>query len=112
MENSLKAGENIPDGVARRSFARGIDVVVHLDRRIGLGGHGPGRKVAEILSIAPSMATDDFTTEAIFARETRDGSMEWTGVLPQPDLTRRIEDVLPEGVTTKDLLSGEWRPHL
>jgi pilus assembly protein CpaF len=110
VENSLKAGENIPAGVARRSFARGIDIVVHLDRRIGSGGRGPRRKVAEILSIAPSIATDDFTTEAIFARDGRDGPMEWTGAMPQPDMVRRIEEVLPDGVLVKDLLSGEWRP--
>lgn len=112
VENSLKAGENIPESVARRSFARGIDVVVHLDRRIGAGGYGPTRKVAEVVSIAPSMATDDFTTEAVFAREVRDAPMEWTGALPQPDVGRRIEEILPQGVTVKDVLAGEWRPHL
>jgi hypothetical protein len=112
VENSLKAGENIPESVARRSFARGIDVVVHLDRRIGSGGHGPSRKVAEILSIAPSIAADDFTTEPVFARESRDAPMEWTGTLPQPEVARRIEEILPHGVTAKDLLVGEWRPHL
>ncbi len=112
VENSLKAGENIPESVARRSFARGIDIVVHLDRRIGSGGYGPRRKVAEILSIAPSIATDDFTTEPIFTREDRDGPMEWTGTLPQPDVARRIGEILPEGVQVKDLLAGEWRPHL
>ncbi len=112
VENSLKAGENIPESVARRSFARGIDVVVHLDRRIGSGGYGPSRKVAEVLSIAPSIATDDFTTEPIFARATRDAPLEWTGTLPQPDVVRRIEDILPQDVTMKDLLAGEWRPHL
>lgn len=112
VENSLKAGENIPESVARRSFARGIDVVVHLDRRIGQGGQGPKRKVGEILSIAPSLAADDFTTEAIFERKTRDGPMEWTGVVPQPEVARRIEEILPDGVTIKDLLAGEWRPQL
>ncbi len=112
VENSLKAGENIPESVARRSFARGIDVVVHLDRRIGSGGYGPARKVGEIVSIAPSMATDDFTTEPIFSRESRDAPMEWTGTLPQPDVARRIEEILPQGVTVKDVLAGEWRPHL
>ncbi len=112
VENSLKAGENIPESVARRSFARGIDVVVHLDRRIGSGGHGPSRKVAEILSVAPSIAADDFTTEAVFARESRDAPMEWTGTLPQPEVAQRIEEILPHGVTAKDLLVGEWRPHL
>ncbi len=112
VENSLKAGENIPEGVARRSFARGIDVVVHLDRRIGTGGYGPSRKFAEILGIARSMAADDFTTEPIFARATRDAPMEWTGALPQPEVVRRIEEVIPENVGIKDLMAGEWRPHL
>ncbi len=111
VENSLKAGENIPEGVARRSFARGIDVVVHLDRRIGAGGHGPRRKVGEILSIAPSIAADDFTTEPIYNRETRDAPMEWTGSLPQEALAGRIGEILPQGVGIEDLLAGDWRPH-
>ncbi len=112
VENSLKAGENIPEGVARRSFARGIDVVVHLDRRIGGGGHGPRRKVGEILAIAPSIAADDFTTEPIYTRETRDAPMDWTGILPQKALARRIGEILPQGVGIEDLLAGDWRPHL
>ena len=111
VENSLKAGENIPESVARRSFARGIDVVVHLDRRIGAGGTGPRREFAEILSIAPSLVSDDFTAEPLFTREHRDGPMLWTGSLPQPALTQRIEEILPPGTTVKDVLAGEWRPH-
>ncbi|MDQ3781799.1 MAG: CpaF/VirB11 family protein [Actinomycetota bacterium] len=111
VENSLKAGENIPESVARRSFARGIDVVVHLDRRLGSGGSGPNRQVGEILAVAPSLA-DDFTTEPIFTRAQRNAPMEWTGTMPQPELTRKIDELLPEGATTKDLLAGEWRPHL
>jgi Flp pilus assembly CpaF family ATPase len=111
VENSLKAGENIPESVARRSFARGIDIVVHLDRRIGAGGTGPRRKFAEILSIAPSLVSDDFTAEPLFAREQRDAPMRWTGALPQPDLVRRIEEIIPPDVTVKDVLAGEWRPH-
>ncbi len=111
VENSLKAGENIPESVARRSFARGIDVVVHLDRRLGSGGTGPNRQVGEILAVAPSLA-EDFTTEPIFARTQRNAPMEWTGTMPQPELTRKIDELLPEGATTKDLLAGEWRPHL
>ncbi|CAN5476125.1 ATPase, T2SS/T4P/T4SS family [soil metagenome] len=111
VENSLKAGENIPESVARRSFARGIDVVVHLDRRLGSGGSGPNRQVAEILSVAPSLA-EDFTTEPVFTRAQRNAPMEWTGTMPQPDLTRRMDEILPDGTTTKDLLAGEWRPHL
>jgi pilus assembly protein CpaF len=111
VENSLKAGENIPESVARRSFARGIDVVVHLDRRLGSGGAGPKRQVAEILSVAPSLA-DDFTTEPIFTRQHRSAPLAWTGTLPQPELVRRMDEILPDGVTTKGVLAGEWRPHL
>ena len=111
VENSLKAGENIPESVARRSFSRGIDVVAHLDRRLGAGGAGPNRQVAEILSVAPSLG-DDFTTEAIFTREHRAAPLEWTGTMPQPELARRIDEVLPEGFTVKSVLAGEWRPHL
>lgn len=112
VENSLKAGENIPESVARRSFARGIDVVVHLDRRIGVGGHGPRRKVGEILAVAPSIATDDFTTEPLFSRTDRDAPLEWTGTMPQPDVVQRIEEIVPDGITVKDMLVGDWRPHL
>lgn len=112
VENSLKAGENIPESVTRRGFARGIDIVVHLDRRIGAGGSGPRRKVGEILSIAPSLATDDFTVEPLFDRDHRDGPMRWTGALPQPDLAARIEEILPPEVALKHVLAGEWRPQL
>ena len=111
VENSLKAGENIPESVARRSFARGIDVVVHLDRRLGSGGAGPNRQVAEILSVAPSLA-DDFTTEPIFTRQHRSAPLVWTGTLPQPELMGKIDEILPDDVITKGVLAGEWRPHL
>jgi hypothetical protein len=64
------------------------------------------------LSIAPSLAADDFTAEPLFEREHRDGPMRWTGALPQPDIAGRVEEILPIGVSVKDVLAGEWRPHL
>ena len=73
---------------------------------------GPRRKFGEILSIAPSLAADDFTAEPLFEREHRDGPMRWTGALPQPDIAGRVEEILPIGVSVKDVLAGEWRPHL
>ena len=108
----MKAGENIPESVARRSFARGIDVVVHLDRRLGAGDAGAERRVAEIVAIAPSITADDFTTEPLFTRAHRSGPMRWTGAMPHADLVRRVDDGLPDDVTLRDVLAGEWAPHL
>jgi pilus assembly protein CpaF len=112
---AVMAGENVTESIVRRVFASSIDLVVHLDRDMrpirNEDGGGLQRQIREILTISPSLSADDFTTEPIFVRETMGAPLRWTGTLPTPDLTERIERTLPEGVTVQAILSGAWRPH-
>lgn len=107
---ALMAGENVTEGVVRSVFASSIDFVVHLDRDSTVrSGLGIRRQVMEILSIVPSLR-DDFTTEPLFIREDLGGPLEWTGVFPPADLTRRTERCLPEGMTLRAILEGRLSP--
>ena len=107
---ALMAGENVTEGVVRSVFASSIDFVVHLDRDSTVrSGRGIRRQVMEILSIVPSLR-DDFTTEPLFIREDLGGPLEWTGVFPPADLTRRTERCLPEGMTLRAILEGRLSP--
>ncbi len=107
---ALMAGENVTEGVVRSVFASSIDFVVHLDRDSAVrSGRGIRRQVMEILSIVPSLR-DDFTTEPLFIREDLGGPLEWTGVFPPADLTRRTERCLPEGMTLRAILEGRLSP--
>jgi pilus assembly protein CpaF len=111
---AVMAGETVTESIVRRVFASSIDLVVHLDRDMRPSrddGTGLQRQVREILSISPSLTADDFTTESIFQREDLGSPLRWTGTLPPPHLTHRIERSLPEGVTLQAILSGQWRPH-
>ena len=99
VENSLKAGENIPEPAVRQSFARGIDVVVHLDRRprVRAWRQGPKRQVAEILSVAPSLARRLHHRADLHPPGA--GARRWSGpaLMPQPELVRRLMDGHPPG---------------
>lgn len=111
---AVMAGENVTESIVRRVFASSIDLVIHLDRDMRPASEDSGglqRQVREILSIAPSLTSDDFTTEPIFQREALGAPLKWTGTLPPPDLTTRIERSLPSGVSLHEILAGEWRPH-
>ncbi len=111
---AVMAGENVTESIVRRVFASSIDLVVHLDRDMRPSrdeGTGLQRQVQEILTIAPSLTSEDFTTEAMFLRESLGTPLRWTGTLPTPDLTARIERTLPDDVSLQSILSGAWRPH-
>ena len=107
---ALMAGENVTEGVVRNVFASSIDFVVHLDRD-GTSREGKGlrRRVVEILSVVPSLG-NDFTTEPLFVRDELSSPLEWTGVFPPDDVTRRIRRVLPGGMTLRSLLEGRVSP--
>ncbi|HDH03327.1 MAG TPA: CpaF family protein, partial [Actinobacteria bacterium] len=111
---AVMAGENVTESIVRRVFANSIDLVVHLDRETMADRPDEGilRQVQEILVVAPSLTSDEFTTEAIFLRDEVGAPMRWTGTLPPPDLTARIQRPLPPDVTVQSILSGKWRPHL
>ena len=111
---AVMAGENVTESIVRRVFASSIDLVIHLDRDMRPSkddSTGLQRQVREILTISPSLSADDFTTEPLFIRDALGAPLRWTGALPSPDLTTRIERALPEGVTLQAILSGAWRPH-
>jgi hypothetical protein len=67
------------------------------------------RRVVEILSVVPSLG-NDFTTEPLFVRDELSSPLEWTGVFPPDDVTRRIRRVLPGGMTLRSLLEGRVSP--
>ncbi len=107
------AGENVTESIVRRVFASSIDFVVHLDRDMRPNAdEGIRRKVREILTISPALSSDEFTTEPLFVRDSMDGPLRWTGTLPPPDTTDRIERTLPAGTELNSIMTGSWRPHL
>ncbi len=109
---AVMAGENVTESIVRRVFASSIDLVVHLDRDTrSRDAGGVHRQVREILTIAPSLTSDEFTTEPLFVREALGAPLRWTGALPGAGLATRMERGLPDGVTLQTVLSGGWRPH-
>mgnify|MGYP002622026764 FL=1 len=102
---ALMAGENVPDKVVRSIFATSIDLVVHIDRHADPDGR-IRRQTAEIRALVPSLH-DDFSTEAIFERAFPGAPLQWTGALPPEGLRRKLERVLPEGLTIAGLLGGQ-----
>jgi pilus assembly protein CpaF len=107
---ALMAGENVTEGVVRSVFASSIDFVVHLDRDgVARERTGLRRRVMEILSLVPSLGRD-FTTEPLFVRGDLGGSLEWTGVFPPEAVVRRVQSVLPDGMTLRALLEGRVSP--
>ncbi len=112
---AIMAGENVTEQIVRRVLAGSIDFVVHLDRdmrRHEDADHGLRRQVREILAVAPSLASDDFTTEPIFVRPNLGEPMRWTGNYPPQDLVQRIDRSLPAGGSVKRILHGDWSPEL
>jgi hypothetical protein len=112
---AIMAGENVTESIVRRVFANSIDFVVHLDRdmrRPDNSEHGVRRQVTEILAVTPLLASDDFTTEPIFIRPALGEPMRWTGSYPPEDLVRRIDRALPEAVSVKRILHGDWSPEI
>ncbi len=112
---AIMAGENVTDRIVRSVFAGSIDFVVHLDRdmrRSEDADHGLRRQVREILAVAPSLASDEFTTEPIFIRPNLGEPMRWTGNYPPEDLVQQIDRSLPAGGSVKRILHGDWSPDL
>ena len=105
---SLMAGENVPADALRTIFSESIDAVAYLDRHIDPDGTSR-RECREIVLVRPLLdGRTSWITEPIFTRSH--GDLRWTGILPEPDLTRRIERILPDGVTLPMVMEGEWTP--
>ncbi|MGH8935044.1 MAG: ATPase, T2SS/T4P/T4SS family, partial [Acidimicrobiia bacterium] len=105
---ALQAGETVPDQSLRTIFSEALDVVVYLDRHITKGG-GSHRECREMVLVKP--ITDGRSTwmiEPLFERQG--GELRWTGLMPDPELTERIERVLPDDVKLSMVLEGEWHP--
>ena len=102
------AGENVPADVLRTIFSESLDAVIYLDRHITRGG-GSLRECREIVlvkSITDGRAT--WMIEPLFERHG--GDLRWTGLMPEPELTARIDRVLPDDVKLSMVLEGEWHP--
>jgi len=78
---ALMAGENVTERVVQRVFSSALDLVVHVERRDGVGGVGARRQVSAITAVVPAL-TDGFTCEPIFVRDG-DGPLRWTGSMPE-----------------------------
>lgn len=107
---ALMAGENVPERVVRKVFSSSIDLVIHLDRATDNEGRRIVRETMEVRALVPALH-DDFSTEAIFARDRIGAPLEWTGALPPARLSRRIEAELADGETLTGLLQdggGTW----
>ncbi len=107
---ALMAGENVTEHVVRKVFASTIDFVVHLDRdATSQDGQAMRRQTMEILALNPSLH-DDFTTEPLFHREAIGRPLEWTGLLPNESVRRRIEAALPTGLELRAICEGSVTP--
>jgi pilus assembly protein CpaF len=101
---ALMAGENITERVVRRVFSTSLDLVVHLDRDDAPREEGMGirRRVVQVAAVMPSLG-EDFTVEPLFSRASLGSSLDWTGLVPER-LAARIDRVLPEGLTLRDVV--------
>lgn len=108
LSAALMAGENVPADALRVIFSESLDTVVYLDRHITKGG-GSDRECREIVLVKPiSDGRATWMIEPLFERHG--GDLRWTGLMPEPELTARIERVLPEDVKLSMVLEGEWQP--
>jgi pilus assembly protein CpaF len=108
---ALMAGENVHERFVRKVLISSVDLVVHLDREgiSGSASEGHRREVVEILAVVPSL-NDDFSTEPIFLRDRLGQPLVWTGALPPPGPTERIQRTLPAGVDVRTILNGAVSP--
>ena len=100
------AGENITDDSLRMIFSESLDVVVYLDRHVTDGRDF--RECREIVLVQPSTSTTHWNVEPIFERVG--ATMRWTGLLPDPVLSSKLERHLPADVKLPMVLEGEWFP--
>lgn len=103
----LAAGDMSPETL-QFIFSRSLDVVVYLDRHITKGGSAI-RDCREIILVKPvTEGRSTWNTEPLFDRQG--GELQWTGLMPRPELVAHVERILPNGVTLPMLLEGEWSP--
>lgn len=102
------AGEKVEEHTLASIFSEALDVIVYLDRQTTQDG-GSLRECREIILVKPiTDGRSTWNTEPLFDRQG--GELRWTGLMPDADLTGRIDRVLPDGVTLPMVLEGEWSP--
>ena len=108
MTAGKMAGEKVEEHTLASIFSEALDVIVYLDRQITKEG-GSHRECREIILVKPiTDGRSTWNTEPLFDRQG--GELRWTGLMPDADLTGRIDRVLPDGVTLPMVLEGEWSP--
>lgn len=107
------AGERVSGETIRRLFARHVEFIVFVDADDTRVDDEPVRRrqVLEIAWVEPHMQAGHVVHEPLFAREELGLPLEWRGVAPPPEITRRIEKGLArragEYVPLKSVLAGE-----
>jgi pilus assembly protein CpaF len=108
LSSALMAGENVSADTLRMIFSESLDAVCYLDRHITREG-GSFRECREIVLVKGiTEGRGGWTVEPMFQRAA--GGLRWTGLMPEGELTARIEQVLPDGVKLSMVLEGEWHP--
>ncbi|MCA1656840.1 MAG: Flp pilus assembly complex ATPase component TadA [Actinobacteria bacterium] len=107
---ALGAGPNVNERMVRMAFAKRIDAIIHVDRDDPnqLADDDPFRRqITEIHAMDPQLRDDEFSTHAVFERPDGLGSpLVYTGKPPGPELTRRLERLLPPGRRLVQILTG------
>jgi pilus assembly protein CpaF len=108
---ALGAGPNVNERMVRMAFASQIDAIVHVERddpNLVAAGDVFRRQITEIHAMAPQLREDEFSTHAVFERPDGLGSpLVYTGKPPGPELTKRLERLLPRGRRLVQVLKGE-----
>lgn len=107
---ALGAGPNVNERMVRMAFATQIDVIVHVERDDPnqlSEGDPLRRQITQVHAMAPQLREDEFSTHAVFERRGGLGTpLVYTGKPPGPELTERLERLLPKGRRLVDVLSG------
>lgn len=108
---ALGAGPNVNERMVRMAFASQIDAIVHVERddpNLVAEGDVFRRQITEIHAMAPQLRDDEFSTHAVFERPDGLGSpLIYTGKPPGPELTRRLERLLPRSRSLVQVLKGQ-----
>ncbi len=113
VSTALGAGANVNEHHVRTTLAKGVDVVVHVERddpNQVAEGDAYRRQVTEVRALMPQIERGEqkFSTVLLFERAGGLGSpLVWTGLLPPTSLVDRLEQLLPQGRMLKHVLAGE-----
>lgn len=109
VSTAILYGQNVPEATVRRIFANTIDTVAFVDAEpvhLVEPGQRRRRQVMEISVVPRLQQPNGFTLEPIFQRDGFGAPMRFTGNALPEDLARRLESVLPPGVSLQEVLEG------